>query len=107
MQDFHKRIDLAIFWMFEEYMSDLVTKESSQLLSPGLNQNDQRNYQFWLSKLLHAMKGDSDNSENQNTDISTGLDVRDRIFTRFLVEVPMLSAYALDFVKDYCLEAKR
>lgn len=106
MQDFHKRMDLALFWMFEEFMSDAVVSASSEMMSVDVDESvaaeavgKHKGYQFWLAQLLRSMKG--------GEDIGSGLDVRDRVFTRFLVEVPMLDQFALEFVRDYCLDPKR
>jgi Symplekin/PTA1 N-terminal len=74
LKDFHKRIDLTVFWLFEEFVKG-------------------KEYEAWLKVVLEEMK--------------TNLDPKDRIFTRFLVEVPDLPQFGLDFLYEYCKDEKR
>lgn len=103
MAEFHRRVDILILWLFEEFMSD-IRKDGSA--------SGNRGYVYWMRQLLHAMKGDDtmdvdgDGGDGGKPRMK-GLDVRDKIFTRVLIELPMLNQDALEFVKSYCLEKKR
>ena len=104
MAEFHRRVDILILWLFEEFMSDIREDGSAR--------GNNRGYVYWRRQLLHAMKGDDtmdvdrDGGDGGKPRMK-GLDVRDKIFTRVLIELPMLDQDALEFVKSYCLEKKR
>lgn len=74
IEDFHKRVDLVIFWLFEEFVKG-------------------NEYAAWLKVVL--------------TELKEKLDPKDRVFTRFLVEIPDMPKFGLDFLYEYCKEEKR
>jgi hypothetical protein len=75
MKDFAKRIDLAIFWLFEEYL-----------------RGDQ--YEHWISYFLKCFRGELEGV--------AALDPTERILSRFLLEIPELSSFVLEDVRSYC-----
>lgn len=102
LNDFHKRMDLAIFWLFEEYMAEYSESSSSSLVEKDdamVIDTFGGGYEYWLCYMLDSMKG--------NGEQGSGLDAKDRIFTRFLVEVPEMTTKSLDVVREYCYDTQR
>ncbi|KAI8902736.1 Symplekin tight junction protein C terminal-domain-containing protein [Globomyces pollinis-pini] len=88
---FHSRMDLAILWLCEEFSADSLDNSSN-------------GYQIWFHNMLDMLKGgDVDPSD----ETFTGLDPRDRAFTKFLVEVPQLTEYAMTRIHEYCRDSAR
>jgi hypothetical protein len=77
-EDFSARMDIAIFWLFEEYVS-----------------SDQ--YSSCLQQMLDYIKGN---------DSFEGLDPKDRSFTKFLVEVPDFADIVMKRILEYCEDEK-
>ena len=85
LQDFRKRLELAISWLNEEYYNDLVQMKS------GIDAH--RNYPQWALKVLDG--------------ITTYLNAKDKILIRFLSEVPEVNEPMLDQVKNLARDPER
>lgn len=80
LEDFRKRIDIAVAWLCEEWYNDQVQTKS--------NENAVVNYDKWALKVLNG--------------IVPYLDAKDKVLTRFLSEIPALNAELLERVKGLC-----
>lgn len=80
LEDFRKRIDIAVAWLCEEWYNDRV--QAKYETDPVLH------YDKWVLKVLNG--------------ILPYLDARDKVLTRFLSEIPALSAEVLERVKGLC-----
>ncbi|KAH8674742.1 hypothetical protein BGZ60DRAFT_468955 [Tricladium varicosporioides] len=80
LEDFRKRIDIAIAWLCEEWYNDKV-----QMMH---NPTAVLQYEKWVLKVLDG--------------ILPYLDGRDKVLTRFLGEIPGLSLDVLSRVKGLC-----
>jgi symplekin len=80
LEDFRKRIDIAVAWLCEEWYNDRIQTKFGK--DPVLN------YDKWTLKVLNG--------------IVPYLDARDKVLTRFLSEIPALSAEVLERVKGLC-----
>lgn len=80
LEDFRKRIDIAVTWLCEEWYNDRI-----QLRMSG---GAVLHYNKWVLKVLDG--------------IVPYLDARDKILTRFLSEIPGLDVEALERVKGLC-----
>jgi symplekin len=81
LEDFRKRIDIAVAWLCEEWYNDKVQMklgDDSAVL----------HYEKWVLKVLDG--------------ILPYLDARDKVLTRFLSEIPGLSVEVLDRIKGLC-----
>ncbi|PQE24681.1 hypothetical protein CJF32_00006963 [Rutstroemia sp. NJR-2017a WRK4] len=81
LEDFRKRIDIAVAWLCEEWYNDKVQMKlggDSAVL----------HYEKWVLKVLDG--------------ILPYLDARDKVLTRFLSEIPGLSLEVLDRIKGLC-----
>lgn len=85
LQDFRKRLDLAISWLNEEYYNDLVQVKS------GIDAH--LNYPPWALKVLDGM--------------TTYINARDKILIRFLSELPELDEPMLNQVKNLARDPER
>jgi len=86
MEDFRTRIDLGILWLYQEYV-----KEECQL--PGSTMEGKSQYAMCLKKILNGMK--------------ECLEPRDKLFTKFLLEAPVLSDGVRKIIKEYCMDPTR
>lgn len=80
LEDFRKRIDVAVAWLCEEWYNDKVQMK--------LGADAVLHYEKWVIKVLDG--------------IVPYLDARDKVLTRFLSEIPGLSTDVLDRVKSLC-----
>lgn len=80
LEDFRKRIDIAVAWLCEEWYNDKIQKKVSETAKA--------HYEDWVMKVLDG--------------ILPYLDARDKVLTRFLSEIPGLSTEVLDRVKGLC-----
>jgi symplekin len=80
LEDFRKRIDVAVAWLCEEWYNDKIQTK--------LGKDPVLNYDKWALKILNG--------------IVPYLDARDKVLTRFLSEIPSLSAEILERVKGLC-----
>jgi symplekin len=80
LEDFRKRIDVAVAWLCEEWYNDRVQMK--------LGEDAVLHYEKWVVKVLDG--------------IVPYLDARDKVLTRFLSEIPGLSVDVLARVKSLC-----
>ncbi|TVY53795.1 mRNA cleavage and polyadenylation specificity factor complex subunit pta1 [Lachnellula cervina] len=80
IEDFRKRIDIAVAWLCEEWYNDKVQMK--------LGEEAVLHYEKWVLKVLDG--------------IVPYLDARDKVLTRFLSEIPGLSLDVLTRVKGLC-----
>ncbi|TVY89753.1 mRNA cleavage and polyadenylation specificity factor complex subunit [Lachnellula willkommii] len=80
IEDFRKRIDIAVAWLCEEWYNDKVQMK--------LGEEAVLHYEQWVLKVLDG--------------IVPYLDARDKVLTRFLSEIPSLSLDVLTRVKGLC-----
>ena len=80
LEDFRKRIDIAVAWLCEEWYNDKIQQK--------LEDNPVLHYEKWAMKLFEGF--------------SQYLDARDKVLTRFLGEIPALSPELLGKVKGLC-----
>jgi symplekin len=80
VEDFRRRIDIAVAWLCEEWYNDRI--QTKNTVNPVLH------YEKWSLKVLEG--------------IIPYLDARDKFLTRFLAEIPGLSMEVLDRVKILC-----
>ena len=80
LEDFRKRIDIAVAWLCEEWYNDKVQMK--------LGENTVLHYEKWVLKVLDG--------------IVPYLDARDKVLTRLLSEIPGLSLEVLGRVKVLC-----
>ncbi|KAJ8071135.1 hypothetical protein OCU04_001475 [Sclerotinia nivalis] len=81
LEDFRKRIDIAVAWLCEEWYNDKVQMK----LGDG---SAVLHYEKWTLKVLDG--------------ISIYLDAKDKVLTRFLSEIPGLSPEVLNKIKGLC-----
>lgn len=81
VDDWRKRIDVVVYWLCEEWYNDKIQLKSGQG-KPTFN------YQRWVLRVLDG--------------ILPFLDSKDKFLTRFLSEIPELSAEVIDRVKLLC-----
>lgn len=82
MEDFRRRIDVAVAWLCEEWYADQLAKRTLAEANRSLH------YERWAVKLLDAFL--------------PYLTSQDKVLTRFLAEIPELSRELLGKVKDLC-----
>jgi symplekin len=80
LEDFRKRIDIAVAWLCEEWYNDKVQVK--------LGEDAVLHYEKWVLRVLDG--------------IVPYLDARDKVLTRFLSEIPGLSVEVLERVKGLC-----
>lgn len=80
LEDFRKRIDIAVAWLCEEWYNDKVQMK--------IGEQAVLHYEKWVLKVLDG--------------ILPYLDARDKVLTRFLSEIPGLSLEVLTRVKAIC-----
>lgn len=80
LEDFRKRTDMVVAWLCEEWYNDNMKARSGEASAP--------HYEKWVIRVLDG--------------ITPYLDARDKFLTRFLGEIPGLSAAILDRVKALC-----
>ncbi|KAF2754240.1 hypothetical protein EJ05DRAFT_479766 [Pseudovirgaria hyperparasitica] len=87
VEDFRRRIDVAIAWLTEEWYGDfMINKHEGRVVS--------RNYRAWTMKLLNG--------------ILPYLDAKDKnVLIRFMGEIPGLEKDVIDAVKDLARDPER
>lgn len=80
IEDFRKRIDIAVAWLCEEWYNDKLQMKSGD--------DAVLHYETWVLKVLDG--------------IVPYLDARDKVLTRFLSEIPGVSPDVLARVKGLC-----
>ncbi|KAJ3025490.1 UNVERIFIED_CONTAM: hypothetical protein HDU68_007085 [Siphonaria sp. JEL0065] len=115
VSEFRSRYELAILWLHEEYHLGLV--ESMKIKKKCIKQqgesgetvevdkNPFSNYEALFHRILHALKGETRGEGEEGV---SGLDPKDRTFTKFLIDVPLVTKEALEVVlKGYCEDSER
>jgi symplekin len=82
MEDFRRRIDVAVAWLCEEWYADQLARRTMSESNRSLH------YERWAVKLLDSFL--------------PYLTPQDKVLTRFLAEIPELSRELLGKVKDLC-----
>ncbi|KAB5580975.1 hypothetical protein GE09DRAFT_459068 [Coniochaeta sp. 2T2.1] len=82
MEDFRRRIDVAVAWLCEEWYADQLAKKTQPESDRSLH------YERWAVKLLDGFL--------------PYLTPQDKVLTRFLAEIPELGRELLGRVKDLC-----
>jgi symplekin len=85
LEDFRRRIDIAVGWLSEEWYNDRIQSGNGSSSAP--------HYERMVNKLLDG--------------IIPYLDARDKVFTRFLSEIPDITLDVLDRVKGLCRDPER
>ncbi|KAI0343250.1 hypothetical protein BDW22DRAFT_1356862 [Trametopsis cervina] len=85
MADFSSRIRLATTWMNEEWYNDQIRNEQDTEWRP--------NYDTWLNQIVVAYQ--------------THLDNKDRMFSRFLLDLPSVPSDVLSLLREMCVEPDR
>nr|POF12784.1 mrna cleavage and polyadenylation specificity factor complex subunit pta1 [Quercus suber] len=95
MEDFRRRIDVAITWLNEEWYADRLAVQQRRSEKVGsLDPDDLSNYNTYTLRLLDAM--------------TPYLDVKDgRILIRFLSEIPLVGRAVLDRVVKLAEDPER
>lgn len=84
MEDFSNRIRIATLWMNEEWYNDQI------------HANDpywQPNYETWVNQVISVFQ--------------THLDGKDRTFSKFLLDLPLLPSDILALLRDMCVDPER
>ncbi|KAH9983897.1 Symplekin tight junction protein C terminal-domain-containing protein [Russula compacta] len=85
MADFSGRIRLATTWMNEEWYNDQVRLSSDDDWRP--------NYELWLNQIV--------------AEYQLRLDRKDRMFARFLLDLPSVPSDVFTLLRDLCAEPDR
>ncbi|KAK3077753.1 hypothetical protein LTS18_009407 [Coniosporium uncinatum] len=98
IQDFRRRIDLAISWLNEEWYADMIrAKEKGDDASSSSSSSSDgeipQHYEKWMLAMLDAML--------------PYLDAKDKLLIRFLSEIPGLGKEVLDRVKRLASDPER
>lgn len=84
LEDFRKRIDIAVNWLSEEWYNDKVQQRSSASSFSDAPEH----YEKWALRLLDG--------------ICPYLNAQDKVLTRFLSEIPDITAPILSRIKALC-----
>jgi len=87
IEDFRRRMDVAVAWLNEEWYNDMVMDRSKV----GVSRHPQ--YHKWMMKVIDS--------------IFPFLEARDRLFMRMLSEIPEIPTELLHKVKMLCLDPDR
>ncbi|KAL5347246.1 hypothetical protein ACLOAV_007555 [Pseudogymnoascus australis] len=80
LEDFRHRIETAVAWLCEEWYNDRIQEKAGAVTTS--------HYDKWVLRVLDGMM--------------PYLDARDKVLTRFLGEIPRLTAEMLERVKGLC-----
>lgn len=86
LDDWRKRLDVAVSWLNEEWYNDQVTQESNENGSIG-------NYRKWVLRVFDG--------------ILPYLDAKDKVLIRFLSEIPSIDSEILERVKRLARDPER
>jgi hypothetical protein len=103
---------LAVLWLHEEYRLDFqrrIQAQKQQLSSNDMDEGQEikvvERYPSLFMKILNGLKGEMRLDPSEKI---PGLDPRDRNFTRFLIDVPVVTDYAIsEIVRSYCDDPQR
>ncbi|KAJ3328004.1 hypothetical protein HDU76_010746 [Blyttiomyces sp. JEL0837] len=104
LNEFRARHEIAVLWLYEEYRMDLERKLSQageDGNSMDVDESAHRpRYPNLFHRLLVGLRGEL---RADVSDKRPGLDPRDRTFTKFLIDAPEVTEYAIDVVvRGYC-----
>ncbi|KAJ3066104.1 hypothetical protein HDU98_010584 [Podochytrium sp. JEL0797] len=119
---FKVRYELAVLWLHEEYhlglMEEMKNKkkvvvkvdaEGDEAMQEGGDGEEVKPFKVYeelFHLFLHALKGPA-RVEGKEEGVK-GLDPKDRMFTKFLIDVPVLTTDAVEgVVKSYCEDPER
>lgn len=86
LEDFRKRIDVAVSWLSEEWYKEQVQKRFAS--SAGHQRDAPASFEKWTLRLIDSF--------------SPYLNAQDKILTRFLSEMPQLPPSVFDRIKSLC-----
>jgi len=86
MEDFRRRIDVAISWLNEEWYNDRVQQKDT-------GDQSRSNYEKWVLRLMDQMK--------------IFLEGKDKVLIRFVSEIPEISKAMLERVKELAQDPER
>eukprot|EP00299_Pterocystis_sp_00344_P018327 c9154_g1_i2.p1 GENE.c9154_g1_i2~~c9154_g1_i2.p1 ORF type:complete len:1130 (+),score=273.55 c9154_g1_i2:490-3390(+) len=99
-ENYPQRSELALNWMYEQFVADCRSPVKAEVHSTHMEVDKEcedvdqcPNYSRLLKRMMEAMK--------------QHLSPRDASFTKFLLEIPMLSSWAFNQVLSYCHDEQR
>lgn len=93
VDDFRRRIDVAIAWLNEEWYNDRIQQQQRQQQDQQAGEPLQQHYTTWMLKVLDG--------------ILPFLDAKDKLLIRFLSEVPALDQAVLKRVTRLAADPER
>ena len=99
LEDFRRRIDIAISWLTEEWYADRVRASSARgfgdraARAASLAAGAPGNYEVWVLKVLDG--------------VVPYVDAKDKLLIRFLSEIPAMNADILKRIKKLALDPER
>ncbi|KAI9838688.1 MAG: hypothetical protein M1819_005002 [Sarea resinae] len=93
VDDFRRRIGVAISWLNEEWYNDQILLKQSESTDEGEELEVPRHYEKWALKVLDGML--------------PFLDAKDKVLIRFLSEIPGLNAEMVERVKRLARDPER
>ncbi|KAJ3033702.1 hypothetical protein HDV00_005887 [Rhizophlyctis rosea] len=106
LMDFRSRMDTAISWLYDLYHVDQTLERRARAEA----RDYEPQYSRWFHRILEGLwvPRAVEGSGGQEGGVGKGLDAKDRMFTRFLLEVPDVTREAVDgVVRSYCDDAER
>jgi hypothetical protein len=99
---------MAIMWLYEEYKMDLMEETDwDRYDDDDYVSSPKRRYTELFYRMLDGIQQGSARIGEQATDMR-GLDSKDRVFSRFLVDAPELPPDTVPvIVKSYCDDPER
>ncbi|TPX76585.1 hypothetical protein CcCBS67573_g02141 [Chytriomyces confervae] len=111
LESFRTRYELAILWLHEEYHLAVLQKRKLKKVQKNLGDETVEHtdpfstYAPLFHRMLDSLRGEA---RSEGDDALPGLDPKDRTFTKFLIDVPLVTPDAIDrVVKSYCEDAER
>ncbi|KAI8609396.1 Symplekin tight junction protein C terminal-domain-containing protein [Chytriomyces sp. MP71] len=103
VEAFRARYELAILWLHEEYRLALLAQR--KLKKSGGDGTPLAAYETLFQNMLQSLRGEARTDGDEGV---IGLDPKDRTFTKFLIDVPMVPPTAIvETVKAYCEDSER
>lgn len=99
LEDFRRRIDIAISWLTEEWYADRVRTSSARgfgnraARTAALATSAPGNYEIWILNVLDG--------------IVPYVDAKDKLLIRFLSEIPAINADILERIKKLAQDPER
>ncbi|KAL9127207.1 MAG: hypothetical protein Q9217_003863 [Psora testacea] len=95
LEDFRARIDIAIFWLNEEWYNDKIQQQAYTSRKNGEDKGSSPK-QYYEGYVLKVLDG-----------IMPYLDAKDKLLIRFLSEIPVVSEQVLERVKSLVRDPER